>query len=380
MRGKVTIQQIADLVGVSKFAVSRALAGKSGVSPRTKDMILKAAGQLGYFKEQPAPSPTPPVLQDFDGLSLSGTVLVLFPNIRYQNQESRYWGPVFDGISSRLNQRGLDIVTLTEPSGDPIFTLLNPKAILGIVTVGTISSTILLEIKRLNIPVVMVDHLDAIFPCDTVFTDNILCMKELMHKLISRGHRRFQFVGNITDAQSFDERWYGFRSALAEAGLEERQIPQLIGSEIDKLEVTLPLVVREHGLPEVFICANDAIAEFAIAALTREGYRVPEDCAVTGFDNTNEMLPLLATVNVDKNLLGMRSVDQLVRRIVSRGGSYERLLLHGEVIVREYNAALNVAPPPAPDDAIAETSPLGHGDKGDIDSRTNQTNDGEDAR
>ena len=337
MRGKVTIQQIADLVGVSKFAVSRALAGKSGVSHRTREIILKAAGQLGYFKDQPVSAPAH-VPQELDSHRLSGTVLVLFPNIRHQNRESLYWGPVFDGISTRLNQKGLNIVTLTEPSGDHIFTLLNPKAILGIVTVGTISSTILLEIKRLAIPVVMVDHLDAIFPCDTVFTDNVLCMKELVDKLISRGNRSFQFVGNITDAQSYYERWFGFRSALDEAGIEHRQLPKLIGPEIDKLEEIMPQVVRRHELPEVFVCANDSIAQYTIAALKEAGYSVPDHCAVTGFDNTDDKLPILATVNVDKNRLGMRSVDQLQRRIVDKNGGYERLLLHGEVIMREYNA------------------------------------------
>ncbi|MCL6459865.1 MAG: helix-turn-helix domain-containing protein, partial [Gorillibacterium sp.] len=48
MKQKVTIQQIADLAGVSKFAVSRALSGKTGVSTTTREMIIKTACQLGY--------------------------------------------------------------------------------------------------------------------------------------------------------------------------------------------------------------------------------------------------------------------------------------------------------------------------------------------
>lgn len=51
MRRKVTIQSIADFTGLSKFAVSRALSGKPGVSSQTRDTIFKAAGQLGYFKD-----------------------------------------------------------------------------------------------------------------------------------------------------------------------------------------------------------------------------------------------------------------------------------------------------------------------------------------
>lgn len=50
MRRKVTIQSIADYTGLSKFAVSRGLSGKSGVSPHTRELILRAAGQLGYLR------------------------------------------------------------------------------------------------------------------------------------------------------------------------------------------------------------------------------------------------------------------------------------------------------------------------------------------
>ena len=55
MKTKVTIQEIADFTGVSKFAVSRALSGKSGVSPQTRDMILKAAnwGTLRISRTKP---------------------------------------------------------------------------------------------------------------------------------------------------------------------------------------------------------------------------------------------------------------------------------------------------------------------------------------
>ena len=100
-----------------------------------------------------------------------------------------YWGPVFDGISARLNQKGLDILTLTEPSNDHMFTLLNPQGILGIVTVGSVSTQNLMDIKKLNIPVVMVDHMDPAFQSDTVFTDNMHSMKQIMTKLISRGYK-----------------------------------------------------------------------------------------------------------------------------------------------------------------------------------------------
>lgn len=335
MRGKVTVQEIADLAGVSKFAVSRALSGKSGVSAQTREMILRAAGQLGYFKNEPKSFTNE--LNEYSGKKVSGTVVVLFPNIRYQNNESVYWGPVFDGISARLNQRGMDILTLTEPSSDHVFSLLNPDAIQGIITVGTISTAILLDINRLNIPVVMVDHQDPAFHCDTVFTDNFTCMKELVTKLVSKGYKDFQFVGDIGDAQSFYERWLAFKSTLEQFGISYQPIAELIGPPVREVHVVMA-DIAEKQLPEVLVCANDINAAVTIETLQKRGIMIPERCAVTGFDNTFDTLPILATVNVNKELLGMRAVDQMLWRIANKESSVEKKLIYGDIIMREQHS------------------------------------------
>jgi LacI family transcriptional regulator len=319
---------------VSKFAVSRALSGKSGVSDKTREMILKAAGQLGYFKNELRVQPGN--LQDSDPGQWSGTIVVLFPNVRYQNRDSLYWGPIFEGVSSRLNQKGLDILTLTEPTSDRVFSLLNPNAIQGIITVGTISTQILRDIKELNIPIVMVDHVDPTLHCDSIMTDNFACMKELVTKLISKGYKSFQFVGDIDYAQSFYERWIAFRAALEQFQLELNQRASLFGQEssIEQVISAIPDV----ELPEVFVCANDKSADHVLASLNNRGITVAQ-CAVTGFDNTFEMLPLLATVNVNKELMGMRAVDIMLWRISNRQSNYEKTLVYEDVIIRDYNGS-----------------------------------------
>lgn len=334
MRRKVTIQSIADFTGLSKFAVSRALSGKPGVSSQTRDTIFKAAGQLGYFKDSKSVQ-TPGELVDLDARKWSGTVLVLFPNIRYQNPESLYWGPVFSGISSRLNQRGINVLTLTQPKDDSMFSLLNPEAIMGVITVGSISTPILVEIRSLGIPVMMVDHSDPSFQCDSIFTDNLSCMKEMMNFVINKGYRDYQFLGNIRDAQSFYERFLIFRAALEDNDIELKQIPSLNGPEIDNFRETFAAAVTKHGLPEVFVCANDTYALFAMETLEFMGMAIPDTLVFTGFDNTHPSLPFLATVNVNKELLGTRAVDQLLWRILNSGTSYEKILIQADVIIRD---------------------------------------------
>ncbi|MFB5266492.1 LacI family DNA-binding transcriptional regulator [Paenibacillus enshidis] len=330
MRGKVTLQEIADAAGVSKFAVSRALAGKPGVSEDTRAAIVELAGKLGYFRqEQRGFVPGQPAEQT----TWKGTVAVLFPNIRSQNRESKYWGPVFEGIADQLNAKGLDVLTLTEPSSDDIFSLLNPEAIRGIITVGSISTGILLNIRRLGIPFVMVDHRDPAVRTDTLFIDNWACMEEMLHSLIAKGYRHMQFVGNIHDAFSFHERWFAYRSTLERNGIEVQQDERLFAAKTADLSACLTDIAAQ-GLPELFVCVNDITAQLVIDALDGCGVRVPADCGVTGFDYTHEQHPIAATVKMDKELLGRRSVDQLLWRILNPASPCEKIAMGAELVVK----------------------------------------------
>lgn len=342
MGKRVTMQQIADAAGVSKFAVSRALTGKPGVSEHTREMIVRTAGQLGYFKIEPKYKAMEP--HESSGRKnekkLEGTILILFPNIRSQNRYSLYWGPVFDGISARLNELGMDILTLTEPSSDDMFSVLNPEAIRGVITVGTISTQVLLEIYRLRIPLVMVDHEDTAIHTDTVFTDNVKGMKELVLMLATKGYKRFQFAGQLPDAVSFRERWLGYRMGLEEMQLQSDQRAGLLVQEYTDMQQTIRDMSLED-IPEVIVCANDHTAYIMIEALRSRDVQVPEQCAVTGFDNTRTDDPIMATAHIHKEHLGARAVDQLLWRINHPEAPYERKLIHAELIMRdEYHSLL----------------------------------------
>lgn len=328
MKQKITIQQIADAVGMSKYAVSRALSGKSGVSEDTRNFIVETARHMGYkFSTNKS---TYSVMDNAKQINHSQTFLVLFPNVMYQNRNSVYWGPVFNGISNRLNELKINIVTLTEPSHDSIFTLLNPDAIQGVIVVGSVSTQTLLDLKRLDIPMVIVDHLDRSVTCDTVFIDNFTAVTSIVDNLISKGLRSFQFIGQIKVAHSFFERWIAYKCSLEQANIDYNQNEKLINFE--HLKPLVREMYRNEPLPEVFVCANDVYAYFTKEALDELGYTINKDYILTGFDNTHSEVPLYATVNVIKEKLGERAVDQLIWRIKHLAMPFERKLIHAEVL------------------------------------------------
>ncbi|WP_159886089.1 LacI family DNA-binding transcriptional regulator [Paenibacillus puerhi] len=350
MSKKVTMQHIADHMGVSKFVVSKALSGKGGVSETTREKVIQTAAQLGYF------SPSKPVLagqaQDspaWFGDPAKQSVLVLMPNIRFQTRESLYWGRILEGISTRLEEYGLGYMLIAEQSNEHFLQILNPKGIRGLIGVGEISSPILLDVHRAGLPFVLVDHEDSLIPSDTVFVNNYDCIHRLTKHLIAIGHKRLVFVGNIRYSRSFYDRWLGFRSALEEQGLdtgagsEKANLLHLEGSGSFVGQMTTALTgLRKKGeLPSAFVCANDIIAVQLLDALAGLDIRVPDDVSVSGFDNIEkayEALPPLTTVHVPKEALGRRAVERLEARIRHRQEPAEKLLLGGEVIYRESTA------------------------------------------
>ncbi|WP_058302657.1 LacI family DNA-binding transcriptional regulator [Gorillibacterium timonense] len=340
MKNKVTIQQIADLTGKSKFAVSRALSGKPGVSDETRDLIVRTAGELGYYR-QPDSKEAKAVAKEVASVKpepspqlVSGAILVLFPSIRVQARTSTSWSSVFEGIASRLGTGSYNVLTLTEPSGDSMFQLFNPVALKGIIALGPVSTSNLLEMRRLGIPVVMVGHADPAFPCDIITTDNFASMRELVVKLISKGCRSFQFVGDPGDGTSFHERRLAFRSVLEEYGLPYEQNPDLISR--DSLEQVIPRVLRKDRLPDVFVCSNDDTAAIVLEACQELGIAVPGQVGVTGFDHSRlDVKPLLTTVHVNLEHLGVRAADKILWRMGHPDSHPEKTLIYADPIFCE---------------------------------------------
>ncbi|WP_299093906.1 LacI family DNA-binding transcriptional regulator [uncultured Metabacillus sp.] len=346
MARKVTMQQIADYLGVSKYVVSRALSGKSGVSHSTKEKVFQAASQLGYFAQKN-------MSVNFDHLEKETaseieeqkeTVLVLMPNIRHQTKESSYWGRIVDGISAELERNRFGLVIITENTVKSIATMINPNGLLGVIGVGVVSTSLLLEVHQLNIPIILVDHEDPLIPTDTIFNNNFDCSAMLTNYLIGLGHENLCFVGDIDYSRSFFDRWLGFRSVLEANGIFYHH-PDLLTSvkfsanEDIKQQITEWIQGKQvDQLPTAFVCANDSIAISIISALDELGIKVPEQISVTGFDNIKESYqtsPNLTTVNVAKEELGKRAVAMLISRQKSKDSPTEKILLSGVIMHRE---------------------------------------------
>jgi LacI family transcriptional regulator len=343
---KVTMQQIAEQVGISKFAVSQALSGKPGVAEETRMRIVQAANELGYFRKVMLAKKLSNSSVDGKGIesnTVKSTVIILMPDVRFQSRESFFWGRIIDGVSTALAEREIGVMMVTENYSERSLKSINPDGVLGLIGVGYIATNLLLEIRHMRIPVILIDHEDILVPSDTVFMNNYDCMRQLTTLVVQSGHRDMRFVGNPQYSRSFHDRWLGFRIASEVAKLPVPVPEEDVFLQLDDdaayiiVEQEINLLVKENRLPSVFVCANDFLAYLVVQTLQAQGVQVPDTVSVTGFDQTDEYTeyPLLSTIQVPNEMMGKRAVEMLFSRLGDAQRPFEKTLINGDLIMRE---------------------------------------------
>lgn len=344
MAKKVTMQQIAEQLGVSKFVVSKALSGKPGVSAITRERVIQTAAQLGYVMAGQTLRATGEPAAGGDKGGGKSSVIVLMPNIRFQTRDNAYWGRILEGITGELARRNLGMVIINEQT-DKLLDMLNLSGFLGMIGVGLIPTDTLLQVQRLGMPLVLIDHDDPLIAADAVFTNNYDGTVRLVNYLLALGHSRMKFVGDTSFSRSFMERWTGFRATLEQrlghAVVRERDLFAIDGGDIGKRESLQAWLLAELRLeepPTCFVCANDHIALTVMTMLERHGVQVPHDVSVVGYDNieaAHACKPGLTTVNVPKEILGRKAVEMLLQRADRPVDPLYKTLVSGEFIIRE---------------------------------------------
>ncbi|WP_068700204.1 LacI family DNA-binding transcriptional regulator [Paenibacillus yonginensis] len=344
MARKISIQFLADQLGLSKYAVSRALSGKSGVSEATRARVLELARTTGYYKQQnklPSRSET---------RSTASFVLICMKQNHQGN--ASYWQRVLSGLISGCSEQGWHHLILA-PSETEIGRAASPEeaiaphldwaGCIGIIVMGDFSYPVLHTLENTGKPLVLVDHKDPMVKCDKVVHDNLEAGSTLVRHMLSLGMRHIGFIGDNGRTTSFMERQLGVRSgfeAYAEPGvrLSEFNLPYMEGGpgwlkEMWGRYEALPPEER----PDSWICANDDMALGWMHRLQETGISLPGDLRIAGIDNIKaaaESSPPLTTVHLHKEELGQRAVEVLKRRIDRPGAPQETLSLSADLIMR----------------------------------------------
>lgn len=304
-----TIRDVAKLAGVSYGTVSRYLNGSEHVSARSAARIAAAIEQTQYTPNNAARS-----LAQQRTLTVALIIQVESNETIVQNSVSE----AMAGANLVLGDAGYQMLTLianSEASTRRITQLVNSDFADGYLLFSMSEDDSLGDaFLHTGKPVVRSEisgREDLPYP--TVDFANREGQRDVTRYLLDKGRSRLVYVCGPGYSPTSLNRLEGFKDALGER-FDERQVYYADDWETHSGEMAA--VEYQHMLGEVdgFVCANDSIAIGVLNQLTRFGYRVPDDIAVTGFDDSPFAVmtnPKLTTVRQDSKAHG-QSMGELL--------------------------------------------------------------------
>ena len=343
MKKKVTIQDIADALGISRNTVSKAINNTEGLADATRERILQKAMEMGYkqfsyvgtLNAVAKPEPAAPAERGFQGEIALLTTAYL--------GQSHFASLMLDKFQRELSQLGY-ILSSHRVNAENLTNRTLPMTLLkervsAIVCIEMFDKEYDKMICGLGIPVLFIDSPPnqdgAPLPADHLYMDNTAGITRLVNDMLQRGKRRIGFVGNYNHCQSFFERYLAFRNAmmLAEVSVEKKFcICSNHGYEIEAQLAQL------SELPDLFICANDFVAIEVIQALKKMGKSVPGDVMLCGFDDSAEsriISPALTTVHIHTQIMAYSATHLLMTRIKEPSLDFRMVHTETTLILRE---------------------------------------------
>jgi DNA-binding LacI/PurR family transcriptional regulator len=332
LSGKIRLEDLARIAGVSVATVSRALNDSPAVNRVTKRRVWKIARDHNYVLNQDMP------------LSMSGsqaTIAIVIPPPH--GREGRFSDPFYQemisGVGEAARDMGCDLLLshLTPRSQNDLVALMQNIKADGVIFLG--QSYLHDRFNQLADTtrkfIVWGQALPGQKYC-TVGSNNAQGGARATSHLARLGRQRIAYFGE-TEGSEMKLRFQGYLSALEEAGLsfDPRLVVQTHFELASAEAAALNLIQKGVEFDALFAC-SDIIAFGAIQGLTRAGRNVPQDVAVVGYDNiqlASLTRPALTTISQDMARAGKLMVSKLIGSISNDESHSE--IVSTELVVRE---------------------------------------------
>ncbi len=313
---RVTLQSIADRLGVSRMTVSNAFSRPDQLSAELRASILTVAEELGYRGPDPAARSL--------ATGTSGAIGVLWTEpLRLALSDAvtaRFLGAVADELSA--DGLALTMLPPTVPAHD--------VAMDGAIAYSCAADAAPVEwLRRRGVPIVAVDMAWADSSVRVTIDDRGGARRAAEH-LVEWGHRRIA----VLTPQPGGERLAGWLEGLA--GI--KPVVGFVDIFGDNRTAILDLLRRRR--PTAVLCASDLVAAQVLAVAGELGLGVPEELSVVGFDDHPVAAGLgLTTVRQDPDAKG-RAAAQAIRQLLARrtdpdAGAPSDVELPVELVVRQ---------------------------------------------
>lgn len=323
---KSTLVLVAERAGVSIASVSRVMNGLPA-SQRVTERVRAAAAELGYVPDATARS-----------LKVGRTEQIALAVADVGNP---VYVTMMHEISRMVTRAGYRLI-LSSTGGDPkdqidLLTSLNRGFADGLI-MSPLRATDELgaRLRSSRLPIVIIGSLPAGVELDNVRADSVAGMALAVDHLAAQGRERIAFINGPVDTVPGAARLNGYRKALA-----ARDLPDLAQKPAKDFTYQAGLVAAsrllEKQTPDAIVCANDLLAIAALNVATRRGWKIPDDIAIVGMDDTDIAdlaNPAITSVNLGATKRARTAARLLLRRLEKPDAPVRRVVIEPTLTVR----------------------------------------------
>ena len=295
-----TIKNIAIQAGVSVATVSRILNNDTTLSTslETKQRVLKAAKDLNYVKKQRKSS-------EKDGLTIG--ILQWFSS--QQELEDNYYLLIRQGIEDYCSKNRINVRRTFKSDRNYLDSL---KGTDGVVCVGKFSNAEIVMLEKLSDNIIFLDMPVENKAITTITLDFQQAVNDALSYLCELGHKKIGFLCGkeyLEDGTLYPDQRPKLFKEFCKCKNVEYEGYMVEGEFLVESGYCMMMeLINKGSVPTAIFAASDPIAIGAMKALQDNGYNIPEDISIIGFDNSNVTSytnPPLTTMDAPVYSMGM---------------------------------------------------------------------------
>ena len=347
MATKVTIQDIASELQLSRNTVSKAINNTGVLADATREKILRKAAEMGYkqfaylplFQEGAAKTAGLSILPS-DKREIAMLTTQFLSSSHFSSMMLDRFQSEIDHLHSGMTIHRISPIELKEKK---LPSSLDIQRTAGIICFEVFDYDYAQMLCDLDVPLLFVDTpvMDMRPPlkADRLYMENRIEIQNAVAHMVQRGKKRISFAGDKNHCQSFFERYMAYKDAMEYFGLTEGLSTCAMPSGQQNYPVSLYETIRRFKtMPDAFVCANDFVAMDLVKALNELGYSVPDDIWVCGFDDSQEasyFSPHLTSIHIHEQIMGYTAANLLMTRIEEPSLNYRTVYTETSLILRE---------------------------------------------
>lgn len=310
MDKKVTLKELAKLLGLSVSTVSKSLSDSHEISRETRERVKSLANSLHYI---------PNIIGRNLKSRQTKTIGVIIPDIL-----SHFFAKALYGMESKASELGYKIIVSISNESlakerESIQTLIS-GSVDGIImslcqeTQAKMEIDHIKEVLDYHIPLVLFDRVLSIIQCDKVSINDSLQAEQATTELINSGCKNIAYMSGIPNTSVDDQRKQGYLNVSKRFGFSKQVI------HFDRKDFPhekLKQLIKNKKI-EAVIAADELSAIIIMKSILHSGFRIPEDVSVIGFTNgimSEHFFPSLSTIDQHEEEQGCLAMETMIDRI-----------------------------------------------------------------